>query len=127
MGMAASLMHNPTMHTSSKVKVHITAYHATKFNSGAFSQKFPSTKLTQYTVGQIVFWQLTMGASYSTVEDVLQSLMKLVNKKMNMIDNCCMWRQKISDTFGMANMDVVIDKWKHKCMLRHPIVTNAVQ
>ena len=27
----------------------------------------------------------------------------------------------------MANMEVVLDKWKHKCMLMNPIITNAVQ
>ena len=46
-----------------------------------------------------------MGTSYSTVEDGLQSLsdrMKLANREVNMmiIDNCCMWRQKITEPFG---------------------------
>ena len=166
------------------------AKHIGVMRNGRWIPQYDSLFILQNEIGEILYWQLTMGTSYSTVEDGLQSLsdrMKLANREVNMmiIDNCCMWRQKITDTFGkhiqvkldlfhavkrvasaaskrhpfyyaflqdfrlvfrvqgdagprrkqqtppphvlIANMEVFLDKWRHKCMQMNPIITNAVQ
>ena len=70
--------------------------------SGRWVPQYDSLFIIQ---NEILFWQLTMRSVYSTARDGLESLctrLKQHGKSVQsiVIDNCCMWRKKITDTFG---------------------------
>ena len=68
--------------------------------------QYDSLFIMQSEKGELVlFWQLTSGTAYSAVNDGLQSLAERINVahksvKKIIIDNCCSWRRKLTNTFG---------------------------
>ena len=75
--------------------------------------QYDSLFIIQNEIGQIIFWQLTMGTAYGAVRDGIESVKtRLIEGrrelKLMTIDNCCMWRRLLQETFG-EQLEVKLD------------------
>ena len=104
---------------------------------GKWVPQYDSLFIVQDEVGRVLFWQLSMGTSYGSIQDGMESLKyrmikKEKNLKMVIIDNCCMWQKKLTDTFG-AQTEVKLDLFHAVKRVtsafskRHPYFYPAVQ
>ena len=87
--------------------------------------------------GEILFWQVTSGTAYSAAHDGLQSLGQRISAsqkvvKMVIIDNCCAWRNKLTNTFG-EHVEVklgifhAVKRVTGALLKKHPHFYNCVQ
>ena len=95
-----------------KKGVTISCDHTFKFanhvgikHEGKWVGQYDSLFIIQNELGEVLFWQLTKGTSYSVVEDGFDGLskrLKAVSEQLEVviIDNCCTWKKKLSSTFG---------------------------
>lgn len=83
------------------------ASHIGIFRDRNWISQYDSLFIIQDNRGAVLFWQLAKGNAYDSLHDGMLSLnARITNKeksvKMIIIDNCCMWRKKLSETFGEA-------------------------
>ena len=81
------------------------ASHVDVYKDGKWVPQYDSLFIVQNELGLVVFWQLTKGTAYGSIEDGIESLKSRIaddgcSLKMIMIDNCCMWKRKLQSTFG---------------------------
>ena len=89
------------------------ATHIGILRCGKWIPQYDSLFIMQNELGEVLFWQLTMGTGYGSIQDGLESLhSRMIKKgkslKMVLIDNCCMWKKKLKNTFG-EQLDVKLD------------------
>lgn len=89
------------------------ASHIGILREGKWIPQYDSLFIIQNERGQILFWQLTMGTAYGSINDGMVSLKSrmstsLKSLKMIIIDNCCMWRKKLHESFG-SGVEVKLD------------------
>ena len=81
------------------------AKHVGMFCDGRWIPQYDSLFIMMNEIGEVTFWQLTMGTSFIAVVKGMESLQRRAeihkkNIEIICIDNCCSWRRKITDCFG---------------------------
>ena len=98
--------------------------------------QYDSMFIIQSEKGEVLFWQLTKGTTYSAVSDGLKSLQQRITSakkrvKMIIIDNCCAWKKKLTDIFGEISVKLdIFHAFKRISTLlskKHPYFYNCVQ
>lgn len=111
------------------------ASHIGVYRNGKWVPQYDSLFIMQNEIGQILFWQLTMGTAYASVHDGIEILkQRHIDKeiKMIMVDNCCMWRAKLQSSFGdqvKVKLDVfhAVKRITTTLSKKHPYFYSALQ
>ena len=108
-----------------KLASHIGIYH-----NGKWIPQYDSLFIMQNEIGEILFWQLTMGTSYASVCDGIEQLKhrNLDKMKLIMIDNCCMWRKSFGDQVKVK-LDIfhAVKRISTVLSKKHPYFYSALQ
>ncbi len=97
---------------SSLMGTHLSCDHTFKLakhigimRDGSWVSQYDTLFILINDKGEVLYWQLTKGTAFSTVQDGLKSLNDRIigHKKLVeiiLIDNCCTWRKKLVEMFG---------------------------